>query len=248
MQTALEILGYGPTLHSYELFMHLKDVAMWQEGPEIKFYGSSKLSPPGAGSPFGRAEFDNLTGHFEVISDVPAIIFAKELVDAYPDAKVIIVERDVEAWYKSFNDTIINGTFDPITTFVCALDAPLGSFLALTKTYVRGWFKANTEKEFQKNARDTYIKHYELVRAVVPKDRLLDFKLEDGWAPLCAFLGKDIPDVPFPRANEIRAFKEKLAIMMKQAGKRILRNFVPYIGAAVATMAVLLWYSQCVWS
>jgi hypothetical protein len=79
---------------------------------------------------------------------------------------------------------------------------------------------------------------------VVPKDRLLDFKLEDGWAPLCAFLGKDTPDVPFPRANEIGAFKEKQAIMTKQAGKRILRNFVPYIGGAVAAMAGLLWYSQ----
>ena len=70
---------------------------MCQEGLEIKFYGSSKLSPLGAGSPFGRAEFDNLTRHFEVILDVPVIVFAKELVDAYPDAKVIIVERDVEA-------------------------------------------------------------------------------------------------------------------------------------------------------
>ena len=109
---------------------------------------------------------------------------------------------------------------------------------------MRGWFKANTEKEFQKNARDTYIKHYELVRAAVPKDKLLDFKLEDGWAPFCAFLGEDIPDVPFPRANEIWSFKEKLAIMTKQARKRILRNFVPYISGAVAAMAGLLWYSQ----
>src|SRR5277367_1386999 len=163
MQTALEILGYGPTLHGFQLFMHLKDVAMWREGLEIKFYGSSELSPPGAGSPFRRKEFDHLMGDFEVASDVPAIVFAKELIEAYPEAKVIIVERDVEAWYKSFKDTLINGIFDPVTKFVCALDSPLDSYLQLTHTYVRGWFGAHTEKEFQEKARDTYTKHYELV-------------------------------------------------------------------------------------
>ena len=70
---------------------------MWREGLEIKFYGSSKPSPPCAGSPFGRTEFDQMMEDFGVASDVPAIVFAKELIEAYPSAKVIIVERDVEA-------------------------------------------------------------------------------------------------------------------------------------------------------
>lgn len=139
---------------------------------------------------------------------------------------------------------MINGIFDPVTKFVCALDSPLDSFLQLTHTYVRGWFGAHTEKEFQEKARDTYIKHYELVRAVTPKDRLLDFKLKDGWGPLCAFLGKVIPDVPFPRVNETGSFKEKQAIMTQQSGKRILRSVLPYISGVVATVVGLLWYMK----
>ena len=31
------------------------------------------------------------------------------------------------------------------------------------------------------------------MRAVVPTSNLLEFRPQDGWAPLCAFLGKDVP-------------------------------------------------------
>jgi hypothetical protein len=40
--------------------------------------------------------------------------------------------------------------------------------------------------------------------------------------------------VPFPRANETGAFKEKQAIMTKQAGERILQKAVPYLGYLIA--------------
>ena len=31
---------------------------------------------------------------------------------------------------------------------------------------------------------------------------MLVFKLADGWKPLCEFLGKPIPDQPFPHKNK----------------------------------------------
>ena len=42
------------------------------------------------------------------------------------------------------------------------------------------------------------------VRRTVPADRLLVHRATDGWAPLCAFLGKPIPDAPYPRVNTPR--------------------------------------------
>ena len=51
--------------------------------------------------------------------------------------------------------------------------------------------------------RRTYTEHYAHIRAKVAPKRLLNFHPKDGWAPLCEFLGKDVPeDVPFPRVNE----------------------------------------------
>ena len=35
----------------------------------------------------------------------------------------------------------------------------------------------------------------------VPTNQLLVFNVKEGWAPLCAFLDRPIPDAPFPRVN-----------------------------------------------
>ena len=40
-----------------------------------------------------------------------------------------------------------------------------------------------------------------MIRGLVPKERLLEWYAEDGWEPLCKFLGKPVPDVEFPHAN-----------------------------------------------
>lgn len=51
--------------------------------------------------------------------------------------------------------------------------------------------------------REGYLKHNEHIRSIVPKDNLLEFRPEQGWEPLCNFLGKDVPkDEPYPRLNE----------------------------------------------
>lgn len=47
-----------------------------------------------------------------------------------------------------------------------------------------------------------YLDWNEEVRRNVPSERLLVFNVKEGWAPLCRFLGKEIPDVPFPHAND----------------------------------------------
>merc|ERR1712187_847367 len=53
--------------------------------------------------------------------------------------------------------------------------------------------------------RDIAIARYEAwnaeVERTVPKDKLLVFSADQGWEPLCKFLGKPIPSVPFPVAG-----------------------------------------------
>ncbi len=45
----------------------------------------------------------------------------------------------------------------------------------------------------------------------MPADRLLEFEVSQGWKPLCDFLGRPVPDEPFPRLNDAQAFHEMLA-------------------------------------
>ena len=57
---------------------------------------------------------------------------------------------------------------------------------------------------------DTYIKRYERHNREVleyfsdrPGDLLvMDIPADAGWEKLCAFLGHDVPDKPFPHANK----------------------------------------------
>jgi hypothetical protein len=51
---------------------------------------------------------------------------------------------------------------------------------------------------------DVYVRHNEYVRKLVPKDQLLEFRPEDGWKPLCEFLGVPVPDQPYPRMYETK--------------------------------------------
>merc|ERR1712168_196014 len=47
-----------------------------------------------------------------------------------------------------------------------------------------------------------YRQHNAHVKQSAPKDKLLVFKLADGWEPLCKLLNKPIPSVPFPHLNK----------------------------------------------
>jgi hypothetical protein len=211
-------------------------VGRWNE---IKFSSSPEKAKNLA---FGREEFDNQLGDYEVASDIPVIVFAPELIAAYPDAKVILVEREIEAWYASFDKTLIHQIFNPVVIFIVDLDYALGWFSAQMRTMVRGYFGASTREEFQAKARPTYRRPYELVRKITPKGRLLDFKLEDGWAPLCQFLGKEIPDVPFLRINDLVDFHKKSNIMVKIAAARVSRKTAKISGIVGAVAVAVWWY------
>ncbi len=38
-------------------------------------------------------------------------------------------------------------------------------------------------------------------RQVIPPERLLVYKVAEGWGPLCKFLGVPVPDAPLPKVN-----------------------------------------------
>lgn len=48
----------------------------------------------------------------------------------------------------------------------------------------------------------------------IPAERLLVFEVAEGWEPLRGFLGRPVPDMPFPRTNSTRQFWESAAEFM----------------------------------
>ncbi|KPM45300.1 hypothetical protein AK830_g1256 [Neonectria ditissima] len=225
MSAALEELGI-PCWHSFHLLTtHFGDNEMWQDAIDRKFFAK--------GAPFGRSEFDQLLHSFGAVSsDTPAIAFADDLIAAYPKAKVVLVERDIDTWYESYMHAIIGNMFDPVTNIVYQLDRsyihPIGK---VQKSTVAGWAGIRSRKDAEQKARDKYREHYALVWSNTPKDRLLEFKLEDGWEPLCKFLGKEVPTSDFPRLNEKAWFDEKASLLVKEGLKKLAKKGIPWVVA-----------------
>lgn len=228
MSAALEKLDI-PCWHSFHLLTtHFGDNEMWQDAIDRKFFGK--------GTPFARTEFDQLLHSFGAVSsDTPAIAFADDLIAAYPEAKVVLVERDIEKWYESYMHAIIGNMFDPFTNIVYHLDRsyiyPIGK---VQKSTMAGWAGIRSRKDAVLKAREKYRDHYALVRSITPKERLLEFKLEDGWEPLCKFLGKEVPATEFPRLNEKAWFDEKTSLLVKEGLKKVTIKVIPWAVAMVA--------------
>lgn len=51
------------------------------------------------------------------------------------------------------------------------------------------------------------------VKAAVPPDQLLIFTVDQGWEPLCKFLGVPVPVGPFPNVNDRAQIKKVIAGM-----------------------------------
>ena len=190
---------------------------------------------------FKRTEWDQLLGSYSAVSaDPPAVAFAEDLVAAYPEAKVILVEREIESWYRSFDENIISAMWSTFNEIVWKLDSQLlGPVGMCHRRWATGWMKSHSKAEMQMKSRQAYRDHYALVRKVTPKARLLEFRLEEGWAPLCEFLGKPVPDMPFPRVNDSAALQELLTIIVIRGLCKAFKRSLKWILLLIVLMLVI---------
>lgn len=66
-------------------------------------------------------------------------------------------------------------------------------------------------RKFSVSGKEVYLEHYAMVKMLVPKERLLEYEVKDGWEPLCKFLDTPQPHGPFPNSNE----KEETATLIQ---------------------------------
>lgn len=84
-----------------------------------------------------------------------------------------------------------------------------------------------------------------MIRGMVPKERLLEWYIGDGWEPLCKFLGKPIPDEEFPHVNTMgKGWKDREAqLFQRWVTTSVKRMALLAISILVAGVAVTYkWY------
>ena len=197
LRAALQILGFEGTYHMMNASVeNPPDCLCWMDAFAAKYDGKGK---------FGREEWDSLLGHCMAVCDWPAIAFTKELIEAYPEAKVITTTRDVDSWHASVMKTVNWRANDPELKALANVDWSAGLYYPMLRQFWDHFFYG----DFENRGKQRFHEHYEEIRNLVPSENLLEYKVCDGWAPLCDYLGVPVPDVPFPRSNDAEQFVKR---------------------------------------
>ena len=181
---ALEKLGFGPCYNLPEVTKNPNHIEIWNNAID--------------GTP---VDWKYLFSSYKSAVEWPSVTFIHELVQYFPEAKIILTLREPESWYESAKKTIFEGLElsahnpDPIKRERSGMMRRL----ILERTFA-GKYR---DKEY---AMAIYQKHIQQVIEIVPQESLLQFDIKDGWHPLCGFLKKPIPQEPFPWLNERTKF------------------------------------------
>lgn len=137
--------------------------------------------------------WDKLLDGYVAAVDWPASMFWRELSEMNPDALVLLSMRDTaETWWQSADPTIL-----PYARMALAPDWNEGH--GLVDLLER--FTGTKQWDNPATMMAAYERHNKAVRATIPGHRLLEWRAEEGWVPICHALGVPVPDIPFPWTN-----------------------------------------------
>ena len=197
LSDALTKLGIGPIYHMREVGER-DHQALWISAVSAKFEG--------AGAPWTtRDDFDRVFAGFDGVADYPAAIFPAELAAAYPEAAIILSVRSEDQWYASMASTLVH--FQRVRARAEGESPPTG-MASLAAMYHRHCWG----DDFEATGRGFFHEHNDLVRGLAEGRRFLEWRPEDGWGPLCEFLGVEAPPdgTPFPRSDDWVEYKKKV--------------------------------------
>jgi hypothetical protein len=228
MREAMKQLGYVDTYHMMSASIeNPPDALLWRAAFDAKYNN---------GPAFTRADWDQLLGHCQAVCDWPAIAFASELMAAYPEAKVILTNRDVHSWHASTMKTVYWRVEDWELRWLSYVSWGASLYYPMLRQFFDTFF----EGDFEHQGKRIFEKHYQEVRRLV-KERdaqLLEFKVQDGWGPLCEFLGVDVPRQAFPHVNDNANFVARSRRRNRmQAANVLFRWFV------IALCCLLTWWT-----
>ncbi len=187
LKLALEKLGFAKCYHMFEVFQNPGHFALWRAA--------------GRGEP---TDWNALFEGYQAAVDWPTCNFWEDQLHSYPDAKVILSERDPDVWYDSIMNTIYPSSLEMRDSDDPAVQPGASMVFELIWD---GLFDGRMDDRAHVIA--CYQAHNQCVKDAVPADQLLVFEPGEGWPALCGFLNVPIPDDDYPHTNTTVEFHER---------------------------------------
>mmetsp|Transcript_114423 Transcript_114423/g.330603 ORF Transcript_114423/g.330603 Transcript_114423/m.330603 type:complete len:320 (+) Transcript_114423:52-1011(+) len=199
---ALMDLGFEP-VHGMDFWLNTTLRSLWDT-----FLDSGEAGPAIDGL---------LDAGFDANFDIPTVLAWKDMMDAFPNTKVLLTVRDDgEKWYQSFSkkmhrpDGVIEASMKWIAWYSELDYDGFFSFIAKCQEKIGCNFFLEQTPELHQRCVRGYDDHVALVKRTVPADRLLVYNVKEGWEPLCKFLGVPVPSHPFPKRDITKGFTKDI--------------------------------------
>lgn len=95
------------------------------------------------------------------------------------------------------------------------------------------------EGKFETMGKDIYLRHYDTVRSLIPKENLLEYRVQEGWEPICKFLDISVPHFEFPNGNGKEETTQKIKTLVQYEMRKAARNSLWLVGILYVCWAVL---------
>jgi predicted naringenin-chalcone synthase len=200
LKVALEELGVGPCLHSLESL---------SAGGAVQIATHWEQAANGQ-----RIDWHSAFDGWAASVDWLGARFYPEMLQAWPQAKVILSVRDPDAWYESCHASL------RATRAIEQSDhAREGSPTVLRAVDVAIWRDLFHDRFDERDyALEIFQRHQLQVAGAVAPEQLLVYDIREGWEPLCQFLQVAMPKTPFPHLNSREAFWTRFGARSAAAG------------------------------
>ncbi|RWA03031.1 hypothetical protein EKO27_g12074 [Xylaria grammica] len=212
MALAVEHLLNGPFLHGGTQVLNREDAycKKWVQVYEAKKSGDRELT---------LKLLREVTAGFVGVADMPPLDFIPELMELYPEAKVVLVERDPDRWLESLM-VVSKASNKPWLPYLVWVVPGWRWFPSLVRHYgesAKRVMQLEPKGEVKRGTK-LIINWNNMVKEMVPPEKLL-------------FLGVPVPDGPLPRANDTEA--------ALQISNHVTRRLAQIWGTALGTAAVV---------